>query len=128
MKQTTRDPHAPVNPDVAVRVAEIMARPYHKVIAGDTRDGFLGTVAELPGCVTAGETEAETLDLLHDAMAGWLESALSRELSIPAPSENDGEVLVIRVPDRLRRRLTERAEAEGVTSSELAAAILARGL
>ena len=52
---------------------------------------------DLPGCMTAGETEAEALSLLPDAMAGWLESVLERGLPVPEPSvrpEYSGKVLV----------------------------------
>ncbi len=41
---------------------------------------------ELPGCVTAGETEEEALALLCDAMAGWFEAALDHDLPIPEPA------------------------------------------
>jgi antitoxin HicB len=127
---TTLDPAAPVPPEIERQVAEIMARPYRKVITGDAADGFLAMVSELPGCVTAGETPEEALALLHDAMEGWLISVLERGLPVPDPSELDkysGRVMV-RMPKSLHRRLMERAEEEGVSANQLAVAIFAEGL
>ena len=41
------------------RIEELLTWPYRKVIRGDAAQGFLGEVTELPGCLTAGATEAE---------------------------------------------------------------------
>jgi antitoxin HicB len=70
---------------IEARVAEIMRRPYRKMITGDPEQGFLAEVPVMPGCVTAGETAEEALELLHDAMAGWLTVSLERGLPIPEP-------------------------------------------
>lgn len=56
------------------------------MITGDDIDGFLAEAPELPGCVTAGEIVAEALALLHDAMAGWIESRLVHGDPIPEPA------------------------------------------
>lgn len=68
-----------------VMVQEIVSRPYHKVIRGDDLDGYLAEAPELPGCVTAGETVAEALSMLRDAMEGWVEGALAAGETIPEP-------------------------------------------
>ena len=34
--------------------------------------GYVVTVPELPGCVTEGDTFAEALEMVRDAMEGWL--------------------------------------------------------
>jgi predicted RNase H-like HicB family nuclease len=127
---TTHDPTAPVSPEIERQVAEIMARPYRKVITGDAEDGFLATVPDLPDCVTAGETAEEALALLHDAMEGWLISVLERDLPVPEPSRAGqyGGKVMVRMPKSLHRRLMEQAEEEGVSANQLAVAILAEGL
>src|SRR4051794_23115399 len=99
------------------RIQELLARPYRKVIRGDATEGFLAEAPELPGCFTAGETEEEALANLKEAMAGWFESQLERDLPIPPPalpSHFNGRLLV-RMPSTLHRRLAERAQDEGVS-------------
>lgn len=70
------------------REAEVQRRlrlPYHRVIFGDPVDGYMGEVAELPGCYTSGTTPAEALTNLDEAMAGWIESCLISGDPIPDP-------------------------------------------
>lgn len=38
--------------------------------------GYTVTVPELPGCVTEGDTFAEALEMVKDAVAGWLHVAV----------------------------------------------------
>ncbi len=68
------------------RTQQLVNRPYRKVIRGGPQDGFLGEVPELPGCLTAGATEAEALENLREAMAAWFESALCHGDAIPEPT------------------------------------------
>lgn len=70
---------------LARQVNELMKRPYRKVIRGTPAEGFLGEVPELPGCLTAGETEVEALENLREAMAAWFESAIIAGRPIPEP-------------------------------------------
>ncbi|MBI4492643.1 MAG: toxin-antitoxin system HicB family antitoxin [Chloroflexi bacterium] len=78
---------------------------------------------ELPGCITAGETEVEALEHLKEAMESWLLVALERGISIPEPApqperEYRGRMLV-RMPRTLHRKLAQRAEQEGVSTNQL---------
>ena len=130
VSEETYAPSPPVGPDVECRVTELMALPYRKVITGDADEGYLATIPDLPGCMTAGETEAEALELLHDAMRGWLESNIERGLPIPEPgaaSTYSGKLLV-RMPKSLHRRLIERADDEGVSANQLVVAVLSEGM
>ncbi len=68
------------------QIQEILDRPYHRVITGETVEGYLGEVVELPGCRTAGETAGEALVNLEEAMALWVESALIHGDPFPDPS------------------------------------------
>lgn len=43
-------------------------------------------IPDLPGCVGAGETIAEALDMLEDAKVGWLTSRLKHGDPIPEPT------------------------------------------
>jgi antitoxin HicB len=117
--------------EIEERIARLIELPYRKVIQGDAVEGYLATVLELPGCVTAGATETEALEMLHDAMAGWFASNLARCLPIPEPVAVDPEVsgrVLVRMPKSLHQRLLRRAAEEGISANQLAVTTLARGL
>jgi predicted RNase H-like HicB family nuclease len=126
----TGESSAPVAPEIERQVDEIMRRPYHKVISGDVEEGFLALVEELPGCMTAGETEEEALELLRDAMVGWLESVLLAGDPVPEPVGGDeySGTMLIRMPKSLHRRLIEKAADEGVSANQLAVSLLSKAL
>lgn len=67
------------------QIADLLKRPYHKVIHGEPREGYLAEAPELPGCITAGATEAEATHNLDEAMALWFEWALAGGRPIPEP-------------------------------------------
>jgi predicted RNase H-like HicB family nuclease len=48
--------------------------------------GFLATVPDLPGCMSAGETREEAARNISDAIRAWVEEAESLGRSIPEPS------------------------------------------
>ena len=72
--------------EIEQEVQRRLRLPYHRVISGDDEQGYLGEVPELPGCLTAGETAAEALTNLTEALAAWLESALKNGIAIPEPA------------------------------------------
>ena len=47
--------------------------------------GFLATVPELPGCMSDGETRAEALANVEDAIATWIHAARKMGCPIPQP-------------------------------------------
>lgn len=114
------------------KIAELLKRPYRKVIRGTPEEGFLAEAPELPGCLTAGATEAEALANLNEAMAAWLESALLDGVPVPEPAAGDGRRysgrMLVRMPRSLHRQLVARAEAEGVSANQMAVAILAQAV
>jgi predicted RNase H-like HicB family nuclease len=57
-------------------------------VRGTPADGYLGFVAELPGCLTDGTTPAEALANLDEAMLLWFETALSGGQNIPRARAN----------------------------------------
>ena len=50
--------------------------------------GYTVTVPELPGCVTEGDTFAEALKMVEDAIAGWLHVAVQSGDPIPQAFED----------------------------------------
>jgi len=75
-----------------MNIAELMRRPYHVVLVRDeTKDGQVGwvaTVAELPGCLSQGDTPQEAAGHIQDAMETWFAGALEKGSSIPDPAES----------------------------------------
>jgi predicted RNase H-like HicB family nuclease len=49
--------------------------------------GFLATVPDLPGCMSDGETPAEAIENVQDAIQEWLHLARKLGREIPAPSQ-----------------------------------------
>jgi len=91
---------------------------------------FFAEVAELPGCMTEADTAEEALEMIRDAMAGWIEVALSEGLPVPEPAaetEYSGRFLV-RAPRTLHRDLVRRAQAEGTSLNQFVVVTLSRAL
>lgn len=74
-----------------MNVSELMKRPYHIVLvrdeASDGQVGWVATVAELPGCLSQGDTPAQAAEHIQDAMRMWLQSAIDEHDVIPDPVE-----------------------------------------
>ena len=106
-----------------------MNLPYRDVIEADPAGGYVGYIPELPGCITQGETKEEILEMLEDAKAAWLSTALANSMEIPEPLEGafSGR-FNLRIPKSLHRRLAMRAKEEGVSLNQLAMYLLANGL
>jgi len=45
--------------------------------------GYTVTVPSLPGCISYGETFEKAMEMIKDAMEGWL--AVAREEGVPIP-------------------------------------------
>ncbi|MBV8508554.1 MAG: type II toxin-antitoxin system HicB family antitoxin [Xanthobacteraceae bacterium] len=48
--------------------------------------GYLATVPDLPGCMSDGETPAEALKNVQEAIESWVEAAKEWNEDIPKPS------------------------------------------
>ena len=60
---------------------EIHIRP----LSDEDGGGYLATVPELPGCMSDGETRAEALVNVEDAIACWIEAAREMGRAVPPP-------------------------------------------
>jgi len=113
-------------------IRELLRRPYQMVIQGAAEEGFLARVLELPGCITAGETEADALEMLRDAMAAWFESALAHGTPIPEPEQpakpRYGGRLLVRMSPDLHEQLVRYAEQQGVSANLAAVTLIAWSL
>jgi antitoxin HicB len=50
--------------------------------------GYTITVPSLPGCISYGDTFEEAIEMIKDAMAGWLEVARKEGVPIPKQFES----------------------------------------
>ena len=92
--------------------------------------GYLIEYADLPGCISDGETLQEAIENGKDAVRCWVETAKAHGDKIPAPgsSSTSSGRWVQRVPKSLHTRLAQRAEHEGVSLNALVISLLAEGL
>jgi predicted RNase H-like HicB family nuclease len=58
----------------------------YAILLEPTRTGFSAHVPDLPGCVAAGETREETLDMIREAIAFHLEGMRLHGEPIPDPA------------------------------------------
>ncbi|MBM3649271.1 MAG: type II toxin-antitoxin system HicB family antitoxin [Alphaproteobacteria bacterium] len=88
--------------------------------------GYLASAVELPGCAATGETEAEALEELRDAIRSWVKTAreFGDEVPPPASKHRYSGKFVVRVPTSLHRSLALRAGAEGVSLNQLVSMLL----
>lgn len=57
----------------------------YRVIFENEEDGCVATIPSLKGCVTEGDTIEEAYNYLHDAIEGWFQVAMEKNLELPEP-------------------------------------------
>ena len=98
--------------------------------------GYLITFPDLPGCMSDGETEAETVENGRDAFVAVVSALHDMGREIPAPSFSPDDAtapvasgkFVARVPKSIHAKLTSRAKTEGVSLNTLVLTLIAEGL
>ena len=106
--------------------------PKH-VFWSDEDAGFIAIAPDLPGSSAFGETEAEALAELDQAIEAWIEATRAAGNTVPAPSRPasrdlpSGKVLV-RMPKGLHRRAAVCAEREDVSLNQFIVACLAEAV
>ncbi len=67
-----------------------MSLPYSILLVPPLEEGdsWFAKVPELPGCIAAGDTQAETLDILEGAKELWLTMSLEHGDTIPEPQRS----------------------------------------
>lgn len=58
----------------------------YMIVMERSRSGYGAHVPDLPGCIAAGETREETLELIQEAIEMHLESLHEQGIPIPEPS------------------------------------------
>jgi len=107
-----------------------MGLPYTIELWRAPEGGWVVGVKELLGCLSQGETAEEALEMIQDAMQGWLEVALEMGDVIPEPRVEEGYSgkFVVRVPRSLHRQLVVTAESEGVSLNQYINVALAQSV
>lgn len=108
-------------------VDDYLNLPYTRELIPEPEGGWFVRIKELPGCMSQGETPAEALEMIADALRGWLETALDLGTPIPEPrleNEFSGK-FVVRLTKSLHREISETAESEGVSLNQWVTAALA---
>ena len=54
-------------------------------LQSEPEGGYTITVPSLPGCISYGETFEKAIEMIKDAMEGWL--AVAREEGVPIPDQ-----------------------------------------
>jgi antitoxin HicB len=106
-----------------------MSLPYTIVIKRSPEGGYVAKIAELPGCITQGDTVDDVIKMIDDAKAGWIDIALQdgREILEPVDDQFSGKFNV-RIPKSLHRELVARAQEENVSLNQLAVYLLSSGI
>lgn len=94
--------------------------PYTRELLPEPEGGWFVRIKELPGCISQGETAEEAIEMIEDAMRGWLEVELEDGELIPEPrlEEEYSGKFNTRVPKSLHRKLVEAAESDGVSLNQ----------
>ena len=102
-----------------------------QVFWSDEDEGFIAIAPDLPGCSAIGDTEADALRELDDAITAWVDAAATAGNKVPAPSRpaahshHSGKLLV-RMPRTLHQDLVDRARHENVSLNQFIIYVLAR--
>ena len=107
-----------------------LSLPYTIELIREPEGGWFVRVRELPGCMSAGDTPDEAIEMIQDAMRLWIQTALEDGDPIPEPRSLDeySGKFVVRVPRSLHRDLVIQAEREGVSLNQYINTILARAV
>jgi len=63
-------------------VEKYLKLPYTIKLVPEEDGTYFVEAEELPGCMSAGDTVEEAVEMIHDAMRGWLEVAIEDGLDI----------------------------------------------
>ncbi len=115
---------------IAMEVERRMRMRYSHNLIRNEDGSYFAQIIEFPGCMTEGDTPAQALEMLDDAMRTWLCGRLEDRLDIPDPANDEAlsGKFIVRVPKSMHRDLAERAERENVSLNAWVNAVLARNL
>lgn len=108
------------------RVAEILRRPYSRVLVPEMDGRFSAEVLEFPGCFSQGDTASEAYANLEEAARNWVQAMIDQGSDIPPPaSTNVSGRFALRLPRDLHAKATRLAERDGVSLNQFIVTALA---
>jgi antitoxin HicB len=114
-----------------MNTTDYLKLPYHiTLVREEDAEGavaWVASVAELPGCISQGDTPEEAASMIREAMEAWIDVSLECGDPIPEPRRTDAYSgqFVLRIPSGLHQQLDLNARTEGVSLNQYVAAILA---
>ncbi len=107
-----------------------MSLPYTIEMIFDPEQAWFVRVKELPSCMSQGDDPNDAIEMIKDAMRGWIDISLQDGDPIPepAPDEDYSGKFVVRLPRSLHRQLAETAEREGVSLNQFINVALAQSV
>lgn len=96
-------------------VEKYMKLPYSFIITPEEDEKkiyYVCRIAELPGCLSHGQTPIEAQKNIKNAMYDWIETALIDGYEIPAPLAEKEKRITLRIPGTLEAKIKLQAEKE----------------
>lgn len=112
------------------QVADILKRPYARVLTPDEDGRYTAELLEFPSCVSFGDNAHDALANLEEVAREWVIAAISQGQSIPEPmcaTEYSGRT-VLRMSKGLHQRAALCAEREGVSLNQFVVTCLAEAV
>lgn len=99
-----------------------------ELIYDNADDSYVLRFPELPGCMTSGYTAESALANADEAKKLWLEAAIEDcPDKITEPEENIFSIpFELHLPERVQKRITERAAEEGTSASQYCIEVLSQ--
>jgi predicted HicB family RNase H-like nuclease len=110
--------------------AEILKKPYARMITPDADGSFFAEIVEFPGCFASGKNASEALADLESVAVDWINTATAQGQQIPEPmdsSDYSGK-LVLRMTKALHKRAALWAQREGVSLNQFIITCLAEAV
>ena len=92
----------------------------------EVEGGYVAKIADLPGCLTQGETLEETIDNINEARELWIETVYEsgREVPLPSTEDTENELLSLKISKPLYRQLNKHAKQNGSSLEQYAVSVL----
>lgn len=113
----------PVDP----RIAEILARPYARVLERGEDGWCTARVLEFPGCISEGDTPAAAIENVDEALTLYIEDLLENGDPVPEPiaSRPHNGRISLRLTPHLHAEAVRHAQARGISLNRFLAEAVA---